>query len=54
LLRGIQREIPILLLFSVLLGREANPINIFLGECKKKKPSQINNNNKKKKKREMN
>jgi hypothetical protein len=41
LLRGIQREIPLLLLFGVLLGREANSINIFL-ERKKKKPSQIN------------
>jgi hypothetical protein len=41
LLRGIQREIPLLLLFGVLLGREANPINIFL-ERKKNNPSQIN------------
>jgi hypothetical protein len=43
LLRGIQREIPLLLLFDALLGREANPINIFL-ERKKKNPSQINDN----------
>jgi hypothetical protein len=44
---GIQREIPLLLLFGVLLGREANPINIFL-ECKKKTQakSMINNNKK--------
>jgi hypothetical protein len=42
LLRGIRREIPLLLHFGVLLGREANPINIFL-ERKKKTPSHINN-----------
>jgi hypothetical protein len=44
LLRGIQREIPLLLLFGVLLGREANPINI-LQERKKKTQvkSMINN-----------
>jgi hypothetical protein len=41
LFRDIQREIPLLLLFATLLGREANPINIFL-ERKQKKPSQIN------------
>jgi hypothetical protein len=35
-----QREIPLLLLFGVLLGREENPINIFLE--RKKKTSQIN------------
>jgi hypothetical protein len=43
LLRGIQREISLLLLFGVLLGREANPINIFLERKKKKRnPCQIN------------
>jgi hypothetical protein len=44
LLRGIQCEIPLLLLFEVklvLIGREANPINIFLERKKKKtKPNQ--------------
>jgi hypothetical protein len=42
LLRGIQREIPLLLLFGVLLGREENSINIFLERMKKKhKPNLI-------------
>jgi hypothetical protein len=41
LVRGIRRKIPLLLLFGVLLGREANPINIFLERKKKKnKPNQ--------------
>jgi hypothetical protein len=41
LLRGVQREIPLLFLSGVLLGREANPINIFLERKKKKtKPNQ--------------
>jgi hypothetical protein len=35
------RGIPLLLLFGVLLGREENPINIFLERKKKKtKPNQ--------------
>jgi hypothetical protein len=53
LFRGIQREIPLLLLFDVLLGREANPINIFL-EYKKKNQakSMINNIKKEEEKKE--
>jgi hypothetical protein len=54
LLRGIQREIPLLLHFDVLLGREANPINIFLEGNKNQAKSMINNISKKKKKKENN
>jgi hypothetical protein len=46
LLRGIQREIPLLLLFGVLLGREANPINIFLERTKKNQAKSMINNKK--------
>jgi hypothetical protein len=53
LLRGIQREIPLVLLFGVLLGREANPIDIFL-ERKKNQAKSIINNKKRRKKRENN
>jgi hypothetical protein len=52
LLRGIQREIPLLLLFGVLLGRKANPINIFL-ERKKKNQAKSMLNNKKEEKKEL-
>jgi hypothetical protein len=53
LLRGIQREIPLLLLFGVLLGREANPIKIFR-ERKKINQTRSMINNKKKGKEEEN
>jgi hypothetical protein len=51
LLRGIQLEIPLLLLFGVLLGRKANPISIFK---KKNQAKSIINNKKEEKKRENN
>jgi hypothetical protein len=40
MLPGIQREIPLLLLFGVLIGREAIPINNFLERKEKIKPNQ--------------
>jgi hypothetical protein len=51
LLRGIQREIPLSLLFGVLLGREVNPINIFLERMTKNQAKSMINHKKKKKKK---
>jgi hypothetical protein len=46
---------PLLLLFGVLLGREANPVNIFLDRKKKKNQAKsMINNKKEKKKKEKN
>jgi hypothetical protein len=52
LLRGIQREIPLLLLFGVILGREAISINFFLERKKKTQAKSIINNKRRKKRKE--